>query len=1195
MNTLNKDLLEIRKRIVKAMKSELLGPGSEVSYPDEEHELISEVPFERYSVGILYPKDDKFGDNDEVSEAVSREDTEDENFDEESDAEKETEIISSTGSMYKDDSCDEEVNLAQQNKPSSVGLTFFVSGDIKSMYVSVDYAIYNLAADNEIEVPYFGDTLNIPDCLSTYISFDEKSQTIKKLRSINYRDLSDLFEHNAIENPELFTATANLNKIFKTRKSYRRFPYKEKLKLDFDGNKSKCELKNTGGYVTAVKRKITEKIYGITVMLVNEDRDGKKKHIFQPVISIQSGDLFGEIFLDYNKIAKEDNLDEEEKSLALLYSKKEIYGTGHGVSVDWNIEQGIREIHTEFMPIYEVPKINLNLRRGTESEKSIDEKCLSMKYLSDLESDDKIEKTKNLSTFINTYGEWIKNLRTEIENNAGYKRYEETAKKHISRCLESYQRMVDGIELLKKDETAYRAFNLANRAMFMQRIHGTFQKEDKYPDDVEWQEKMSRIDYFKESDENARWRPFQLAFLLMSINGIVNPSSRDRDFVDLIWFPTGGGKTEAYLGVTAFTIFYRRLKNPANGGTTVMMRYTLRLLTSQQFVRASTLICACEKIREDEKESGYKNYNLGNEKITIGLWIGGEHTPNTNAKAKESFDKLKSGSNLKISKDKYNKFQVLKCPWCGTKIVQDEINRKIKGTWGYAFKNKHFYLHCTQEGCVFEKSLPIQVVDEELYANPPTLLFGTVDKFAMMAWKKDIRSFFGVNGNDAPDLIIQDELHLIAGPLGSMVGLYETAIDYLCSYKGKRPKIIASTATIRQADLQCRALYNREVRQFPAQGLDAADSFFAKEIPTDEDFGRLYLGVMPSGKTKVMLQARATAAALQFVWQLDCPDEEKDKFYTLAVYFNSLKELGKASSVVADDVKDFIKRITYRQIVKRYSSRNIGMAYELTSRVSTTELNDTLDKLEHLTFSEDNMKNQKYPINVLLASNMISVGVDVARLNLMMLQGQPKSVSEYIQASSRIGRSYPGLAVTLYDASKSRDRSFYEQFKAFHSAFYKFVEPTGVTPFSAPSRDRALHAVLLSAVRQSVSELNSDKDACMACDEYQTEKIKKIAKYISDRIKEINSFNPKGMKDDSEDAEGEITEFINEWISKAEKDEHLTYGDDFIVKDAPKGADRLIKRFDDKSKDDAQKTLTSLRNVDKTVPVSVVVWEGEYD
>ena len=213
MNTFNKDLLEIRKRIVKAMKSELLGPGSEVSYPDEEHELISEVPFERYSVGILYPKDDKFGDNDKVSETVSREDIEDENFNEESD--KETEIISSTGSMYKDDSCDEEVNLAQQNKPSSVGLTFFVSGDIKSMYVSVDYAIYNLASDSEIEVPYSGDTLNIPDCLSTYISFDEKSHTIKKLRSINYRDLSDLFEHNAIENPELFTATANLNKIFR--------------------------------------------------------------------------------------------------------------------------------------------------------------------------------------------------------------------------------------------------------------------------------------------------------------------------------------------------------------------------------------------------------------------------------------------------------------------------------------------------------------------------------------------------------------------------------------------------------------------------------------------------------------------------------------------------------------------------------------------------------------------------------------------------------------------------------------------------------------------------------------------------------------------------------------------------------------------------------------------------------------------
>ena len=334
---------------------------------------------------------------------------------------------------------------------------------------------------------------------------------------------------------------------------------------------------------------------------------------------------------------------------------------------------------------------------------------------------------------------------------------------------------------------------------------------------------------------------------------------------------------------------------------------------------------------------------------------------------------------------------------------------------------------------------------------------------------------------------------------------------------------------------------------------------------------------------------------MQHVYQLDCPDDEKDQFYTLAIYFNSLRELGKASSVVADDVKDFIKRITFRQIVSRHSSRNIGSPYELTSRVSTSELNDTLDKLEHDTYSKENIEKKKYPVNVLLASNMISVGVDVSRLNLMFLQGQPKAVSEYIQASSRIGRKNPGLAVTLYDASKSRDRSYYEQFIPFHAAFYKFVEPTGITPFSAPARDRALHAVLLAGTRQSDLSLNADRDAPNVLLPDNEVNVKRFAEFLFARVREINSYNPEGMRDDSNRIKEELGTFIEEWENKAQLYEDLVYGDKFVGSSAPKGTHRLIKTFDDKTSDDAQRTLTSLRNVDKTVPVSVIVWEDEYE
>ncbi len=1194
MNDLQKDLLELRQKIAKAMRAELMGPGSEVSYPDEEHELISEYPSERYSVGILYPKEQKFGDNDAVSEDENAGEPEDDVVLEEEASEGEN---TRRSPMYKDDSFDDEVNLAQQNKPSSMGLTFFISKDIASVKISVDYAKYVIANDKEIEIPFPYDDLYIPDCLTPYISFNKDTKTIKKLQPIKAKELDDLIEANRLDDCiELKWVIVNLNQVFRSKKAYRRQPFSEEIVLNFEGNLAKMPLANAKGYITAVKHRAIGNVYSITVMMVNDEVIGRG-HIFQPKITVDSENLDGAKFVCYNHFSDTAAFSEEEKSLDLLYRNKLVYGTGHGVSVDWEIEDGIGKIFTEFMPMFEVPKVNLNLRRETAREKAVSDRCLSMKYLSDLDKTDRYIKIGEMESFIDCYGAWIDGLRAERTTPAFIERYHSAADKHIAQCLEAYERMKYGLNILKTNDVAWNAFQLTNRAMFMQRIHGMFQKNERYPRDEAWQREMAALNYYTYSDEKCRWRPFQLGFLLMSARSIIDPTCDERDLVDLIWFPTGGGKTEAYLGLTAFTIFHRRLTNPTNGGTTVMMRYTLRLLTSQQFTRAATLICACEKIRNDEESNRFKNYKLGREPITIGLWIGGEHVPNTNAVADKEYKELtKDSGSLQYRKDQHNKFQVLKCPWCGTKLVKDEVNGKEIGKWGYKFRNKkHFYLSCTQEGCEFEGTLPIQIVDEELYANPPTLLFGTVDKFAMMAWKKEVMSFFGKGTNDSPDLIIQDELHLIAGPLGSMVGIYETAIDYLCSYKGRKPKIIASTATIRQAEQQCRALYNREVRQFPAQGLDASDSFFAKEISTEIDFGRSYLGVMPSGKTKVMLQARAAAIALQYVHQLECPDEQKDQFYTLAIYFNSLKELGKASSVVSDDVKDFIKRITYRQIVKVASSRNIGMAYELTSRVSTSELNDTLDRLENMVYSKKNIEEHKYPINVLLASNMISVGVDVSRLNLMFLQGQPKSVSEYIQASSRIGRTNPGLAVTLYDSSKSRDRSYYEQFKAFHGAFYKYVEPTGVTPFSAPARDRALHAVLLSGVRQSVSELNVDESAGFVLDDELAGKVDALATFIYERVREINTFNPAGMEDDSEQIKTQLEIFIEEWKTKATNFEKIAYGDKYIAADAPKGMHRIIKRFDDKNKDDAQRTLTSLRNVDKTVSASVLIWEGEYE
>ena len=529
-------------------------------------------------------------------------------------------------------------------------------------------------------------------------------------------------------------------------------------------------------------------------------------------------------------------------------------------------------------------------------------------------------------------------------------------------------------------------------------------------------------------------------------------------------------------------------------------------------------------------------------------------------------------------------------------MVKDDKDKKLVGEWGYNMSGKHFYMFCPHEDCDFTKKLPIQIIDEELYDAPPTLLFGTVDKFAMLPWDGRIGAFFGIGSdNRTPELIIQDELHLISGALGTVVGLYETAVDAICGQKGIFPKVIASTATIRRAKEQCSVLYNREVVQFPAPGLDAEDSFFAKESCIDYKkgiYGRKYVGIMPSGKTKAMAEIRAMAALLQKTYTMDLPDAVKDKLWTLTVYFNSLKDLGKASTLVDDDVKDFIVRTANRMFTTR---RLIISADELTSRVSTTELNETLDKLEKIEYSKENEASKRYASNVLLATNMISVGIDVARLNVMLMVGQPKLTSEYIQASSRVGRSFPGVTFVQYDATKSRDRSHYERFRSYHESFYRFVEPTGATPFSRPARERALHAVLISMMRQ-MTGMSEDKDAINFDKEYFEDTIRKIEGFVIERVKGINSRADGQAKDDIDEIRAEIQTFFDTWQDYVDECNGegqavpLYFGRRFMVAPPVGGTRRLLKQYGSAGRDVALNTLTSMRNVDTPVGGSIIVW-----
>lgn len=1230
-------MISARDEYINIIKSELLGPGSEFDVPDQEHELISSSPLSRYSVGILFPQGNLVEqDNDETMPIGEEDDTtiasEPTTAITSADVAESNKTKSAEYDETADENLDEEIGMATQFKPSSMGLTFLVRGLVNQVKCKAKFSTYRKAKMEDCEFPYQPEnieTYSVPPEVSHFMTYDREKKCYKLISGINQKELRRVFEQDTIpENEYILLKNVAYRLSDYLSIGYVRVPHTiDDIVIDFSAGdyfegENAAELDGTTAKIVALRTNVSRDVWSITIMLVNSLEAYPAKAIeclFQPQIIVSSEENKF-VFVDNNQNTDGDNLDEEEQSLELLYRHKRVFGTGLGVSVDWNIDEtGNGILFTEFFPIREIPAMSFSLPSEAEQAEKygcteiIRDNEISMKYLSDLDSATKESKLASLKKLVQLYTSWINGLKKTAERLDPH--YLTAATKNIAECEKAASRMLKGIETLQSNEKAYNAFLLANRAMFMQRIHIQKQAEmsranaDRYPEDEEIADWLYELDYTDESDSNCKWRPFQIAFLLMDINSIVDEESPERSLVDLIWFPTGGGKTEAYLGLTAFTIFYRRLQHPTDSdGTTVMMRYTLRLLAAQQFTRAATLICACEYIRQDslQRRHKYPSYPLGKTPITIGLWIGGTHIPNNNDgqgknTAKYHLDKLQNASaySLKNEKDRHNKFQVLKCPWCGTKMVRDVRQNHMIGEWGYSMSNgKHFFMFCPHESCDFTKRLPIQIIDEELYETPPTLLFGTVDKFAMMAWDGRIGAFFGANSqNRAPELIIQDELHLISGALGTMVGLYETAIDGLSSLKGVSPKVIASTATIRRAKEQCSVLYNRQVVQFPAPGLDAEDSFFAREDTIDYSkgkYGRKYVGIMPSGRTKAMTEIRSMAALLQKAFTMDLPDEVKDKIWTLTTYFNSLKDLGKASTLVDDDIKDFIIRTANRMLTAR---RLIVSADELTSRVSTTELNETLDKLERIEYSKENIEKKAFASNVLLATNMISVGIDVARLNVMLMIGQPKLTSEYIQASSRVGRSYPGVAFIQYDATKSRDRSHYEQFRAYHDSFYRFVEPTGATPFSKPARERALHAVLTAMIRQKMS-LGRDNDAGYFDKEAFESELQNICQFIINRVNAINDRANDGLRTDVDDIQSELDEFIDFWQESVNDcreagDVPLYFGRKFMVSPPSVGEMRLLKQYNSPGKDNARDTLTSMRNVDTSVRGSVIIWDED--
>lgn len=1012
------DSVEVRASMVDALRLDLVGPTNDHPFA---REVLPDPPQQWYATGFLVPRDEP-----------KEERLDDPSADEDIDAgDAEAQCEGQT----------DRIPAQKGHLPSSLGVTFLVPEGCLSLDVSVEWGDYHWVGDrkavnkdgsdsaleaDEVPMPELPEGAHVvPDGVFGYTRVPRT-----RIETISVEDLSGILASKEVESSEGLKIQTMVRRVdgrhLQGTRSVSLFLVNERLPQPARGRSYEG--------------------MAFQARLVVMCREG-----FVP-----RPDLRGHV---------RGKLDWDERLADLHYRDCYEFAVGHGTSVFWKTDDGFcREIRTEWIPEATVERVDpASLDGGVD---------LTMTGLGGLDSTAAVESA--LAPLIPLYRAWIASENAK-RTGLGEAR-SATADVLVSDAKEACIRIEKGIALLKSDPQVLKAFATANRA-------------------------MARAARKRRPNVEPAWRPFQLAFFLLNLRGIAEPGSDDRKIVDLLFFPTGGGKTEAYLGLAAFTLVLRRLRRPdrvvhgvtipESAGVTILMRYTLRLLTLDQMGRAAALMCALELERD-------KDTSLGSWPFEIGLWVGSAATPNRMGSQGDS------GSQTAIAR--HNAFQsgsrkespipLGTCPWCGEPLTRDSFHLIPDRR-----NPSNLVVTCGNPTCEFggDRTLPIVSVDEPIYRRLPAFLLATVDKFAALPWTAECGALFGKvshfdpnvgftgpadtkrsgsllpQGLLPPELVIQDELHLISGPLGTIAGLYEIAVEALSRGKdGALPKIVASTATVRRADRQIRSLFGRpQASIFPPPGIDRTDSFFARTTPSSVKPGRLYVGVAAPGRNFKVLQMRVARTLLShsYAHWLRHPKtaaNPADPYVTLLGYFNALRELGGFRRIAEDEILSVLehygnhrRRWTGSDPDRLFVDRKLDqMVQELTSRVSTSEVADTKVALAR-SFHENSA------LDMALATNMISVGLDISRLGLLTVHGQPKSSAEYIQATSRVGRAEgkPGLVVTMLNVAKARDRSHYEHFRAWHQSFYRSVEPTSITPFSPRALDRALAGSLVGLAR----------------------------------------------------------------------------------------------------------------------------------
>ncbi|MDE5803681.1 MAG: DISARM system helicase DrmA [Lachnospiraceae bacterium] len=1119
----------VREKILEALRVDLMGP-------QEECEVLNEVPTSSYITGMLYPSDTSF--------------SEDETYDDQEFMNNEYYTEDRKDSSTGEEDYDSEVlTQGKFKKQASCGLTCYVGADVSVITASIKWGSYEKTQEKVLETK------------------EGVEKEVKRSRYVRE-------QHLAVVDIDL---------------------------ASFERSRKMCLEEDEHLQLHIFQMPVSDGNKMISVYLYNRRPKTEKEKEYEQVlfqVEIQlADDYLNPIFVPEYR-CRSNKLEDE-----YYYETRPVFARGRGCAAIWiraDESENAVAVRTSFIPDYEMNDVSPQIS-------TFPEHTFSMQFL--MWPKNREESVARLRRMTNDYQKWIDGLRGHEYMTRDV--FREKGNSIIRECENACRRMNEGINLIENNQIVFQAFCFMNQVMYMQRSISAYAKKSGQGIDC------NLTDYQKK--DHSEWRPFQIAFVLLNLTGIIYPDSKERKTVDLLYFPTGGGKTEAYLGLIAFTMAYRRLtasdevEYEKDGGVTVFLRYTLRLLTTQQRDRLIKLVIAAEMTREKRPDL------FGKQRFAIGFWVGGQVTPN---KFSDYEDPQKQRDFIrKLTK------QLIKCPCCGREIKESDYDIDPA--------SKTVKITCSNSRCHFYKykdvSLPVYLVDEEIYRKCPTIVIATVDKFATLPWNEQTGLLFGnadrfcsrcgyiAKGEEhvsyhratkgwpqvkpvsvkpfyPPELIIQDELHLITGPLGTIYGGYEELVEELCSFyrdgQKIKPKYIVSTATIKNAKEQIRCLYGREdYAQFPPDGFDMGSSYFITEIKLPEcSYGindeekilemaqagqkpfRQYVGICGNGSSVKTTLLRVYAIILQTVFELAQYDEYKDyvdPYYTLIGYFNSIRELGGAVRLLDDDIPSRIENLK-----KRYGHelrRFLPKKKEITSRIPSYEITKILEELTE-GYKPGQPKQSCY--DVVIATNMIAVGMDVDRLGLMTITGEPKQNSEYIQASSRVGRTYPGLIITVYNPYRPRDLSHYENFTGFHSQMYRYVEGTTATPFSARARDRVLHAVVVGMLRLQHEELAANKNAG-AIISFPDEKIQELKREILDRVMIVNHRV-------CEEAEREMDDFIRGWRELCRDTKPLSY---YTNDKGVENRNRLLNYYHSYCKDREKPTLNSMREVEKAATI----------